>query len=143
MKLTKSRLKKIILEELESLINNPASQVAFDTPHGNITVNVSLATTLNERARGLMFHRDPLGDKHGMLFDALNESDQGFYMKNTFIPLDMIFINNSRQVVGIVENAEPHTLTRRSVGVPSRYVLEVDGGWCGRNGIEVGQTAQF
>jgi len=143
MRITKSKLKKIIKEELENLINNPPSQVAFDTPHGNITVNVSLATTLNERARGLMFHRDPLGDEHGMLFDALDESDQGFYMKNTFIPLDMIFINDSRQVVGIVENAEPHTLTRRSVGVPSRYVLEVDGGWCGRNGIEVGQTAQF
>jgi len=143
MRLTEFKLKKIILEELESLISNPPSQVAFDTPHGNITVNVSLATTLNERARGLMFHRDPLGDEHGMLFDALNESDQGFYMKNTFIPLDMIFINDARQVVGIVENAEPHTLTRRSVGAPSRYVLEVDGGWCGRNGIEVGQTAQF
>jgi len=143
MRITKSKLKKIIKEELENLINNPPSQVAFDTPHGNIAVNVSLATTLNERARGLMFHKDPLGDKHGMLFDALDESDQGFYMKNTFIPLDMIFINDSRQVVGIVENAEPHTLTRRSVGVPSRYVLEVDGGWCGRNGIEVGQTAQF
>ena len=143
MKLTKHKLKKIILEELESLINNPPPQVAFDTPHGNITVTVTTATTPKERSRGLMFRKDPLGDKQGMLFDAARESDQGFYMKNTFIPLDMIFIDDSRQIVGIVNNAEPQTLTRRSVGVPSRYVLEVDGGWCERNGIEVGQTAQF
>jgi uncharacterized membrane protein (UPF0127 family) len=143
MKLTKHKLKKIILEELESLVNNPPSQVAFDTPHGNITVTVTTATTPKERSRGLMFRKDPLGDKQGMLFDAAGESDQGFYMKNTLIPLDMIFIDDSRQIVGIVNNAEPQTLTRRSVGVPSRYVLEVDGGWCERNGVEVGQTAQF
>jgi len=145
MKLTKFQLKQIIKEELQNLINKPntISEVVFDTPRGNITVHVTTATTPEETAHGLMFRKNPLGNEQGMLFDLREEKTQSFYMKNTFIPLDIIFINESRQIVGIVDNAEPQTLTSRSVGVPSRYVLEVDGGWCKRNGIVVGQNAQF
>jgi hypothetical protein len=68
---------------------------------------------------------------------------QGFWMKNTLIPLDMLFIDSTGHIVGIIERAEPHSRTHRSVGIPSRYVLEVPGGWCQSMGIQQGGTAQL
>jgi uncharacterized membrane protein (UPF0127 family) len=103
---------------------------------------VELATTPQERARGLMF-REHLDDDAGMLFLFDQMEVQSFWMKNTKIPLDMIFLDEEGVIVGIVENAEPLTLTSRSVGRPSRYVLEVNGGTSRRLGIEAGQRALF
>jgi hypothetical protein len=64
-------------------------------------------------------------------------------MKNTLIPLDMIFIGADWRIAGIVENAEPRTLTSRDVGVPSQYVLEINGGLSARYGIHAGQLVDF
>jgi uncharacterized membrane protein (UPF0127 family) len=64
-------------------------------------------------------------------------------MKNTLIPLDMLFIDSDRRIVGIVQNAEPQTLSGRSVGLPSQYVLEIGGGLTGKLGIRAGQVVEF
>jgi uncharacterized membrane protein (UPF0127 family) len=64
-------------------------------------------------------------------------------MKNTPIPLDMIFINRDRKIVGIVEHAVPYSLESRSVGVPSQYVLEINGGLAKRQGIKIGDPVRF
>jgi len=74
-----------------------------------------------------------------MLFDMVGSRDHGFYMKNVPIPLDIIFISDAGVVVGIIDSATPLGETVRSVGVPSRYVLEVNAGWCQRHGVTVGQ----
>jgi uncharacterized membrane protein (UPF0127 family) len=103
---------------------------------------VSLARSEDERRRGLMYVRD-LPSDDGMLFLFEAESEQAFWMKNTLIPLDMIFIRDDLTVAGVVANAEPLTLKTRSVGVPSRYVLEVNGGWANQHGVVAGTPAKF
>ena len=102
-------------------------------------VRVSLARTDVERQHGLMYVQN-LAPDDGMLF--LFDEDQvlSFWMKNTLIPLDMIFIRSDMTVAGVVANAEPLTLSPRSVGVPSRYVLEVNGGWAAQHGVAANST---
>jgi uncharacterized membrane protein (UPF0127 family) len=112
---------------------------AFGGVHG---VEVEVAATPESRTRGLMWRKE-LRAGQGMLFIFPDEEVQGFWMKNTLIPLDMLFIDSTGLIVGIVERAEPHSRTQRAVGVPSRYVLEVPGGWCHSLGIQRGGTAQL
>ena len=78
-----------------------------------------------------------------MLFIFPTLSPQSFWMKNTLISLDMIFVNDARQVVGLVANAEPLALQSRSVANPSRFVVEVNGGFAAARGIEVGTAVSF
>lgn len=101
--------------------------------------HLELALTREEQSRGLMY-RDEMLDEWGMLFIYEEEDLLSFWMKNTLIPLDMIFIDDAGIVVGVVKEAEPLTRTPRSVGAPSRYVLEVNGGLAERYGIGPGAT---
>lgn len=109
---------------------------------GELRVRVKVARTAAERQRGLMYVRE-LPRDDGMLFVFPTDEVQSFWMKNTYIPLDMIFIDRDLVVVGVVENAEPHTLDSRSVDEPSRYVLEVNGGWARENGVGPGTKCEF
>jgi hypothetical protein len=116
--------------------------VLEDGQGGQHRVDVEVAATPQTRTRGLMWRKElPAGQ--GMLFIFPEEEVQGFWMRNTLIPLDMIFINSAGKIVGIIERAEPRTLTSRSVGVPGRYVLEVPGGWSRANGLTRGGTVRF
>jgi uncharacterized protein len=98
---------------------------------------VEIAANDEQRARGLMYRKD-LPEGRGMLFDFKREQDVGFWMKNTYIPLDMIFIRADGTIRRIAANTEP--LSERTVpgGGPVRYVLEVIGGTAGKLGIEPG-----
>src|SRR5512144_1336235 len=96
--------------------------VTIDTGARKVPFKVELAITAAEHERGLMF-REHLDPDAGMLFISDSPHPQVFWMKNTLIPLDMIFIGADWRIAGIVENAEPKTLTSRDVGVPSQYVL--------------------
>jgi hypothetical protein len=117
--------------------------VVVETPAGaRHAVTVELARTDAERERGLM-HRRTLADGQGMLFLFAESERRAFWMKNTLIPLDMIFVDDGGRVVGIVENAQPLTLAPRAPGVPSRYVLEVPGGWSARHGVAPGARVRF
>ena len=96
----------------------------------------------NERQRGLMY-RDSLGEDEGMLFLFEEMGPLSFWMKNTWIPLDMLFIDDDLTVVGIVDNAEPMTTTPRNPGGHSRFVLEVKGGLSQQLGMVAGQKVRF
>jgi uncharacterized protein len=123
--------------------SNPAlaHTATIDTGERRITFQVELARTPSERARGLMY-RTRLAPDAGMLFVFDSEENEVFWMKNTLIPLDMIFIDHDLRIVGIVENAEPQTLTARSVDRPSQYVLEIGGGLSAKHGFHAGQTVE-
>jgi uncharacterized membrane protein (UPF0127 family) len=112
------------------------------TPGGERRFKVELAVKEHERQRGLMY-RDRLGDDEGMLFLFEEMGPLSFWMKNTWIPLDMLFIDDDLTVVGIVENAEPMTTTPRSPGGNSRFVLEVKGGLSSQLGMAAGQKVRF
>jgi uncharacterized membrane protein (UPF0127 family) len=110
--------------------------------HGDLHVKVELARTEPERQRGLMF-RDHLEPGRGMLFIFENMQPLKFWMKNTYIPLDMIFINEQKRVIFVEENAEPHTLVGRGPNEPGMYVLEVPGGWARAHGVMPGVDVKF
>ena len=107
-----------------------------------IPFDVELARTTEEHSRGLM-NRASLPQGQGMLFIFSRPSHQTFWMKNTLIPLDMLFIGADRRVVGVVSGAEPLTLSERSVPGESQFVLEINGGLCDRLGIGAGATVDF
>lgn len=118
-------------------------RVIIDSPSGRSTeVAVELARTAEEQARGLMF-RERLAPGTGMLFVFPVTEEHSFWMQNTLIPLDMIFIDEAGRVVGVVERAEPLTTALRGVGRPSRYVLEVAGGVAAERGIRAGDQVRF
>lgn len=113
-----------------------------DAYGGEHLVDVEVAATDPARERGLMWRTElPAGT--GMLFVFNDSEEHNFWMRNTLIPLDMLFIGEDGTVVGIIRNAAPRTLTGRSVGKPSKYVLEVPGGWTERMGIEPGCKAEI
>ena len=98
---------------------------------------VELATNDAERERGLMF-RKALPEGHGMLFDFDREQPVSFWMHNTYIPLDMIFIRADGRILRIAENAEPLSDRLIPSGGPVRAVLEVIGGTARKLGIAPG-----
>jgi len=118
-------------------------RVIISTKNGKeYAVRVEIADTPAKREMGLQYRRE-LDDDQGMLFLFPAEEVLTFWMKNTPIPLDMIFIGSDMKIVGIVHDAVPFSLTTRSVGAPSRFVLEIKGGRVKRQGINVGDAVRF
>ncbi|MGB7948302.1 MAG: DUF192 domain-containing protein [Candidatus Binatia bacterium] len=107
-----------------------------------LTFQVEVADTPAKRELGLQYRRDLAPDR-GMIFLFPTESEHAFWMKNTPIPLDMIFINSAGQIVGVVEQAVPFSTDSRSVSGASQFVLEINGGLAKRHGIKVGDTVRF
>jgi uncharacterized membrane protein (UPF0127 family) len=121
----------------------PRPRVVIETSRGaRAAVTVELARTDAERAKGLMNRRE-LAPDAGMLFLFDETAEHPFWMKNTLIPLDMIFIGEDGRVTGIVPRAVPGDLRARSAGGPSRYVLEVNGGWAESHGVAPGDRVRF
>lgn len=114
----------------------------IQTQRGPVHVQLEVARTPAVRERGLMFRRD-MADDHGMIFVFPRPEHQVFWMHNTLIPLDMIFIRADRTILGIVKNATPETDDPREVPGESMYVLEVNGGWCDRHGVADGQRVEL
>lgn len=112
-------------------------QVTFHLSERDLTVQVEVARTGAARRQGLM-NRTKLKPHHGMVFLFENEEHQSFWMKNTLIALDMIFINRQGQVIGVVHEAEPMTTTPRNVPGISQYVVEMVGGYARQYGIQKG-----
>lgn len=95
---------------------------------------VEVAATPDAREVGLM-HRRSLADDAGMLFDFNTVQPVAMWMKNTFIPLDMLFLDAGGLVVHVAERAEPHSLTPIGPAEPVRGVLELYGGTAARLGL--------
>ncbi len=98
---------------------------------------VELATNTAERAVGLMYRKE-LPEGRGMLFDFHDEQPVQFWMHNTYISLDMIFIANDGRVVRVAENAKPMSDDLIPSGRPVRAVLEVIAGTARKFGIVAG-----
>lgn len=120
----------------------PKPEVIIHARDKPVRVRVELALTPAEQERGLMY-RQKLDANNGMLFVFAETEVHSFWMKNTSIPLDMIFIDKDGEIVGIVENAVPFTTSSRMVPHPSRYVLEVNAGFAAAQGIQAGQRVEM
>jgi uncharacterized protein len=117
-------------------------KVFVQSQTGEVEVKVEVVATEAKIQKGLMF-REHLPLDAGMLFMMGEEREHPFWMRNTLIPLDMLFIGKDLKVAGIVENAEPLTESLRTIGKPSFYVLEVNGGWAKQNHVTAGAQVRF
>ena len=120
------------------------SYVEIESDNKIIKVNVEIADDNEERTKGLMF-REYLGENEGMLFVFDDAQIRTFWMKNTKIPLDIIFISEDLEIINI-KQAEPcindHCRVYSSEG-NAKYVLEVNRGFSERNGINSGNKLVF
>ncbi|MBI3413161.1 MAG: DUF192 domain-containing protein [Candidatus Aenigmarchaeota archaeon] len=117
--------------------------IYFSSGVSNTTLLVKIADTEESRNKGLMFV-EKLGRNEGMLFVFSDERQRAFWMKDTLVHLDMIFVASNGTVVGVVENAEPcrQELCRTySVNALSQYVVEVNAGFARKNNISPGSVA--
>ncbi len=102
-------------------------QLEIVSKNGTHVFGVEMALTPEEQSRGLMFRRE-LPEKQGMLFDFKREQPTSFWMKNTYVPLDMIFIRADGRILNIAENTVPLSEALVSSSGPVRAVLEVIAG---------------
>lgn len=116
--------------------------ISFHAQGKTIRVDVEIVKTEADRAYGLM-HRKSLADRQGMLFMFEKEEIQSFWMKNTYISLDMIFIDSTWKIAGILEYVEPMTTQTRQVKKPSLYVVEVNAGFSKKHGLRIGDSVSF
>lgn len=112
-------------------------QVEIVTRNGVHIFDVEMAVTPDQRSKGLMF-RKSLPEGQGMLFDFGEETVVSMWMRNTYIPLDMIFIRSDGRIVRIAENTTPMSEVIISSGAPVKSVLEVVAGTARKFGIAPG-----
>lgn len=117
------------------------SKLTVLTDNGEVTYMVENAQTVAELEKGLMF-RESLPPKAGMIFDLSKVEKVAMWMKNTKIPLDMIFIDKDGTISWIFENAEPESKTLIMPPFPAVAVLEVNAGDVQKNKIKTGDVVR-
>lgn len=105
------------------------------------TIEVEFAKNDEERALGLMY-RSSMDEHQGMWFIFPEEAPRSFYMRNTEIPLDIIYLDKDKKVVSIAKNARPYDETSLPSEKPAMYVLEINGGLSDKWGIEKGDRIE-
>lgn len=121
----------------------PVQKLTIHTAQGPRSFTVEVAATMEAQATGLMNRRD-LANDHGMIFwFGAPERVVSFWMKDTLIPLDMIFIGADGTVRDVHDNAQPHDLTSISSQEPVVAVLEIPGGQTAAQGIDLGDRVEF
>ncbi|MEA4918033.1 DUF192 domain-containing protein [Proteiniphilum sp.] len=105
-------------------------------------IEIEVANNDQLRARGLMYRRS-LPENAGMLFLQRTEEMQSFWMKNTYIPLDIIFVDANKEIVTIHINTTPLKEWNYASTKPALYVVEVNTGFANRHGISIGDKIEF
>ena len=108
---------------------------------GVVVFSLELAKTLSEKQKGLM-GREKLNERSGMLFLYDKPHQVAFWMKNTIIPLDIIFISSSGKINHIHHNAKPFSTRSISGGFDILVVLEINGGMAKLEGIKIGDIVK-
>jgi uncharacterized membrane protein (UPF0127 family) len=116
--------------------------LTIHSQNGDHAFTVEVAATLDQQERGLMFRRS-LGADQGMIFPYDPPQDVGFWMKNTLIPLDMLFIRSDGSIARIAENTTPLSLDGVPSGEPVAAVLELRGGRARELGIRAGDRVDW
>lgn len=132
-------------EEAPASTTRPAAEPGPAPGHawvifGTDTVVVEVARTEEQREQGLMY-RQELPDGTGMLFVFDDEQVRSFWMQNTYVALDIAFLDVSLRVVDI-EQMEPMTTDPHDSKRPSMFAVELPKGWCAAHGVKVGDQAK-
>ncbi len=126
-------------ENIPDFAKGKATITAGDTRH---EFTIEIAQTPEQLQHGLMFRRS-MPANHGMLFLFPKPQPITMWMKNTYIPLDMLFLNEEGVIVDIHENAVPESLAIIAAKKPTQMVLEVNAGTVARLGLSIGQTLTY
>jgi uncharacterized membrane protein (UPF0127 family) len=118
------------------------ASLKIETDGGPVLLDVEIADTEPKREQGLMFRRQ-LGENQGMLFLFGGEREITMWMKNTYIPLDMVFIGNDWRIVHVAADTEPLSTEIVSSVRPSSRVLEIAGGRAAKLGLKVGNVVSI
>jgi len=115
----------------------PDSRLVIETKDGKVPFTVEVATTPKQREIGLMYRHSLAADR-GMLFVYERSGPVAIWMRNTFIPLDILFLDDEGGIIHIQQRAVPQSLQTISAGASTRAVLELRGGSAARHGITRG-----
>ncbi len=139
---SESKPKVSITNSVYKFIKN--GELTFNKKNGNLItkIDIEIANTAAKREQGLMY-RTYMAENHGMLFIFDKDQSLSFWMKNTVIPLDMIFINSKFVIVKIHKNTIPYDESQYSSGKPAKYVVEVNAGFADKYGIKKGDKITF
>ena len=138
--------KEQVNPELEKAVNQKTAysftkegELSFLSAKGGTIsqIDVEVADDDEQRQRGLMF-RDKMDENQGMIFLFDKEAPQAFWMHNTILPLDIIYINSQMEIVHIAKNAKPFDDSSLPSIKPAQYVVEVNGGYTDKLGIKDG-----
>lgn len=121
-------------KEGELLIQRNGQEVA--------KIDIEIADTQADITQGLMY-RQQMDEDHGMLFLMPSTEEQSFWMLNTEIPLDIIFVDDDKRIINVAANTTPRSLDPVSSTAPARYVLEVNGGYAQRKGLAPGDSLSW
>jgi len=141
----KKNTSKIVKHEQEKVYKFAKhGELTFQSSDGIYINNVDIEFADNdyERGQGLMY-RTEMEENQGMLFVFPYEVNQSFFMKNTIISLDMVFINSNLEIVTIHKNTEPYSLKSNPSTAPAQYVLETIAGYTDKYKINVGDKVIF
>src|SRR5436190_21290185 len=120
----------------------PTAELTIVSANGPHKFTVELATTPDQMEQGLMF-RQSLAADAGMLFDYRAPAMAAMWMKNTLIPLDMLFVDERGRIINIHERAVPGSLDPIAAAAPARAVIELNGGTTAHLGIKPGDRVMF
>ena len=126
----------------EELQRFPSAVLSIRTHASTEWFNVWIADNTQRQEQGLMYQKWLPAD-WGMLFPEDSPRVKSMWMKNTLIPLDMLFIDGSGKIVSIRANATPESLDIITFPRPVKAVLELNGGACARSGIRIGDQVRF
>lgn len=121
---------------------NELSIISGENGQSIKSIDVEVADDEAQRAQGLMYRRS-MKDEQGMLFLFDRPAPQSFWMRNTYIPLDIIYVDENKKIITIHENTTPLSEISLPSNGDAQYVLEVNGGWCRRYGVKIGDVLEW
>jgi uncharacterized membrane protein (UPF0127 family) len=116
--------------------------LTIETTGGALELTVEVADTPDKQSQGLM-DRQTLDEDAGMIFVFSDEAQRSFWMQNTYVSLDMLFLSSAKEILYIAENTTPLSTDIISPDVAAQYVLEVNAGYSARHGVNVGDQLSF
>ena len=121
-------IRQLIIYKYFVFTNKQVTEPFLDGKNKTNTIYVEHVTTPETIAKGLMFRNEPLAENKGMLFDKGTWSSSGFWMKNTYIPLDILFLDDDFTVIDVLYDMKPLDTTNRNINKPWRYAIEINAG---------------
>ena len=135
---------KKVIKQAEVVFTKEGELTIFKstTDSTKVIIDIEIANTDYKIQTGLMY-RNSMKNNQGMLFAFDDVSERSFYMKNTKIPLDLIFINDNNIIVSFQKNAKPFDESSLPSNAPAKYVLEINAGLVDTWGISVGDSINY